>query len=187
MHFLGWNWWLWIFNQTSKTPAGPDMDNEIARYYLDLPGSSYVYCSEWTTPLIFDFSINCLSSTFFLLTNTFLIFFPIFQGRRKRVGSTKQVAIKKYRKSLICHFMLLLRHAHPGFKYFLCYCLYILNILLSKSRLGLTQWNLIFFIGPILFLYNEESLVSSNLNSKLFRFHCVTYIVQKLRLRSTFK
>ena len=28
-------------------------------------------------------------------------------------------------------------------------------------------------IGPILFLYYEESLVSSNLNSKLFRFHCV--------------
>ena len=29
------------------------------------------------------------------------------------------------------------------------------------------------FNGPILFLYYEESLVSSNLNSKLFRFHCV--------------
>ena len=28
-------------------------------------------------------------------------------------------------------------------------------------------------IRPILFLYYEESLVSSNLNSKLFRFHCV--------------
>ena len=27
--------------------------------------------------------------------------------------------------------------------------------------------------GPILFLYYEESLVSSNLNSKLFGFHCV--------------
>ena len=27
--------------------------------------------------------------------------------------------------------------------------------------------------GPILFLYYEESLVSSNLNSELFRFHCV--------------
>ena len=26
-------------------------------------------------------------------------------------------------------------------------------------------------LGPILFLYYEESLVSSNLNSKLFRFH----------------
>ena len=26
-------------------------------------------------------------------------------------------------------------------------------------------------MGPILFLYYEESLVSSNLNSKLFRFH----------------
>ena len=26
-------------------------------------------------------------------------------------------------------------------------------------------------IGPILFLYYEESLVSSNLNSKLHRFH----------------
>ena len=26
-------------------------------------------------------------------------------------------------------------------------------------------------IGPILFLYYEESLLSSNLNSKLFRFH----------------
>ena len=30
-----------------------------------------------------------------------------------------------------------------------------------------------FLIRPILFLYYEESLVSSNLNSKLFRFHCV--------------
>jgi hypothetical protein len=30
-----------------------------------------------------------------------------------------------------------------------------------------------FSIGPILFLYYEESLVSSNLNSKLFRFSCV--------------
>ena len=28
-------------------------------------------------------------------------------------------------------------------------------------------------IGPILFLFYEESLVSSNLNSKLFRFYCV--------------
>ena len=28
-------------------------------------------------------------------------------------------------------------------------------------------------IGPILFIYYVESLVSSNLNSKLFRFHCV--------------
>ena len=27
-------------------------------------------------------------------------------------------------------------------------------------------------IGPILFLYYEESLVSSNLNSKQLRFHC---------------
>jgi hypothetical protein len=30
-----------------------------------------------------------------------------------------------------------------------------------------------FSIGPILFLYYEESLVSSNLNSKQLRFHCV--------------
>ena len=29
------------------------------------------------------------------------------------------------------------------------------------------------YIGPILFLYYEECLVLSNLNSKLFRFHCV--------------
>ena len=28
-------------------------------------------------------------------------------------------------------------------------------------------------MGPILFLYQEESLVSSNLNSKLHRFHSV--------------
>ena len=27
-------------------------------------------------------------------------------------------------------------------------------------------------IGPILFLYDEESLVLSNLNSKILRFHC---------------
>jgi hypothetical protein len=31
----------------------------------------------------------------------------------------------------------------------------------------------IFLIGLILFLYDKESLVSSNLNSKLLRFHCV--------------
>ena len=30
-------------------------------------------------------------------------------------------------------------------------------------------------IGPILFSYYEESLLSSNLNSKLFRFHCVRH------------
>ena len=34
-----------------------------------------------------------------------------------------------------------------------------------------------FLIRPILFLYYEESLVSSNLNSKLFRFHCVRPMV----------
>ena len=35
-----------------------------------------------------------------------------------------------------------------------------------------TQQNKI-SIRPILFSYHEESLVSSNFNSKLFRFHCV--------------
>ena len=30
-----------------------------------------------------------------------------------------------------------------------------------------------FLTGPILFLYHEECQVSSNLNSNLFRFHCV--------------
>ena len=34
------------------------------------------------------------------------------------------------------------------------------------------------FIGPVLFLYHEESLVSSNLYSKLFWFHCVRPNVQ---------
>ena len=29
------------------------------------------------------------------------------------------------------------------------------------------------WLSQFLFLYYEESLVSSNLNSKLFRFHCV--------------
>ena len=33
--------------------------------------------------------------------------------------------------------------------------------------------NIFFSIRPILFLYYEKSLVSSNLNSKLFSFHCV--------------
>ena len=37
-----------------------------------------------------------------------------------------------------------------------------------------------FLIGPILFLYYEESQVSSNLNSKLFRFHCVRPSVHTL-------
>ena len=35
-----------------------------------------------------------------------------------------------------------------------------------------------FLFGPILFLYYEESLVSSILNSKLFRFDCVRPNVQ---------
>ena len=34
-------------------------------------------------------------------------------------------------------------------------------------------------IWSILFLYYEESLVSSNLNSKLFRFHCVRLNIHK--------
>ena len=41
--------------------------------------------------------------------------------------------------------------------------------------------------SPILFLYNEESLVSSNLNSKSFRFHCVRLkvdSVQEVELKS---
>ena len=40
-----------------------------------------------------------------------------------------------------------------------------------QSNVRMQQTN--FLIGPILFLYYEESLVSSNLNSKLFSFHCV--------------
>ena len=35
-----------------------------------------------------------------------------------------------------------------------------------------TQQKKKYLIRPILFLYYEESLVSSNLNSKLLRFHC---------------
>ena len=41
--------------------------------------------------------------------------------------------------------------------------------------------------SPILFLYNEESLVSSNLNSKPFRFHCVrpkVDSIQEVELKS---
>ena len=45
---------------------------------------------------------------------------------------------------------------------------------LSSVRLQQTKIS----IGPILFLYYEESLVSSNLNSKLFLFHCVRPNVQ---------
>ena len=37
-------------------------------------------------------------------------------------------------------------------------------------------------IGPILFLYYEESLVSSNLNSKLFRFHSAHPTVHSVHL-----
>ena len=37
----------------------------------------------------------------------------------------------------------------------------------------LSTYNKKNLMGPILFLYYEESLVSSNLNSKLFWFHCV--------------
>ena len=40
---------------------------------------------------------------------------------------------------------------------------------LSNSRKQQTKIS----IGPILFFYYEESLVSSNLNQKIFRFHCV--------------
>ena len=40
----------------------------------------------------------------------------------------------------------------------------------TANRTGTSQKN---SIGSILFLYYEEILVSSNLNSKLFRFYCV--------------
>ena len=40
----------------------------------------------------------------------------------------------------------------------------------NLQRQDTTKKNL---MGPILFLYYEESLVSSNLNSKLLRFHSV--------------
>ena len=38
-------------------------------------------------------------------------------------------------------------------------------------------------MGPILFLYYEESLVSSNLNSKLLRFHCAHPTVHLKKLK----
>ena len=49
----------------------------------------------------------------------------------------------------------------------------------TEQRQDATKKNL---IGPIIFLYYEESLASSNLNSKLLRFHCAhpnvsTYLV----------
>ena len=44
------------------------------------------------------------------------------------------------------------------------------NMAETEQRLEATNF---FLIGAILFLYCEESLVLSNLNSKLFRFHCV--------------
>ena len=40
-------------------------------------------------------------------------------------------------------------------------------------------------IGPILFLYYEESLLSSNLNSKLFRFHCVKLTIHTHPIKHT--
>jgi hypothetical protein len=49
-----------------------------------------------------------------------------------------------------------------------------------------------FSIGPILFLYYEESLASSNLNSKQLRFHCAhpnviaTYFDVKIQVRFAF-
>jgi hypothetical protein len=46
-----------------------------------------------------------------------------------------------------------------------------------------TQQNF-FSIKPILFLYYEESLVSSNLNSNLIWFHCVTPIVHTIGMLS---
>ena len=42
-------------------------------------------------------------------------------------------------------------------------------------------------IGPILFLYHEESPVSSNLNSKLFRFHCIRPNIEVVRLSDEFE
>ena len=51
-----------------------------------------------------------------------------------------------------------------------------------QSKVRMQQKKII--IGPILFLYCEESLVSSNLNSNLLRFHCAhpnlhTYVQSK--------
>ena len=37
--------------------------------------------------------------------------------------------------------------------------------------------------GPVLFLYYEESLVLSNLNSELFRFHCVRPDIHTRQIR----
>ena len=48
-----------------------------------------------------------------------------------------------------------------------------------QSNVRTQQKNL---IRPILFLYYEESLVSSNLNSKLLRFHCTHPNVHKVGL-----
>ena len=40
------------------------------------------------------------------------------------------------------------------------------------NQQGRVRTQQFFFIGPISFLCYEESLLSSNLNSKLLRFHC---------------
>ena len=50
-----------------------------------------------------------------------------------------------------------------------CLSLTFLNWDSQQSRTHQTKSS----IGPILFLFYEESLVSSNLNSKLFMLHCV--------------
>ena len=52
-----------------------------------------------------------------------------------------------------------------------CCCVLMLLCLCPVGCLSWTQQKI--NIRPILFLYYEERMVSSNLNSKLFRFHCV--------------
>ena len=51
-----------------------------------------------------------------------------------------------------------------------------------RCKIRMQQNN--FSMGPILFLYYEESLVSSNLNSKLFRFHSAHSILHTCSLSS---
>ena len=57
------------------------------------------------------------------------------------------------------------------FKFFCCFSKLRQPTGQRQSNIRTQQKN--YLIGPILFLYYEESLVSSNLNLKLFRFHCV--------------
>ena len=54
-----------------------------------------------------------------------------------------------------------------------------------SALLAISDTTKLFLIRPILFLYYEENLVSSSLNSNLLRFHCAHPIVHAVKVSTS--